>query len=233
MRRTPVTQKFFGWHYLSPITRIPDEYAQRLCNSKQVVLTDKRDPKNKWGLHNVERLSVHPSVWGGDRHNYANGENKGGAICDLPPVPVYKEKIWCMGHYQYKFHHPRIFIKVPRGKVVSCKWCRLKFVNMATDDDNDDDWEQRMNRINTTPETMEQLMVPYRRLNGQLSQSNFQDGKPPHPEVYKTVYDPNVFYAKYAPERMKQAQVEGGDHKLEAGDEHKHEHGPNCSHAHH
>jgi hypothetical protein len=218
MRKSTVSLRYWGWHYHSPLVKIPDEFAMRTANGKTVELTPKRDPKNKWGLHQVERQSVHPSVWGLERSNWANYNNKGGIICDVPPVPVYRKSIWCMGHIEWKQHHPRIFIKCPPGFVVSCKWCRLKFINMSTEDDNDDNWQKEWDKIAQTPETMEQLMTPYRQLGGRIRKSNFQDGKLPHPEVYKTVYNPNVFYAKYMPEKVveEQAQVEAGTEAEEA-----------------
>lgn len=219
MRRTLVVQRYHGWHYHSPLVRIPEEYSMRIANATVVEFTPKRDPKNKWGLLTVERASMHPSLMGHDRTNWVNYNNRGGVICDVPPVPVYRSKIFCVGQAQWKLHHPRIFIKCPKGMVVSCKWCRMKFINMATEEDNDEGWQKEWDKINQTPETMEQLLTPYRRLSGVLSTSNFQDGKDPHPEVYKTVYNPDVFYQKYFPEKCKNAnkQVEAGTAALEEG----------------
>jgi hypothetical protein len=220
LRRTPVSKKYYGWHYMSPMVRIPDEFHQRIANGKEVVLTPKRDPKNKWGLHTAERMNVHPSVWGLDRSNWVNYNNRGGIICDVPPVPVYRSHIWCCGQITWKQHHPRIYIKCPPNFVVSCKWCRIKYLNMSTDDDNDEDWQKEQDEIALKPETMEQLMTPYRRLHGVLGPSNFQDGQAPHPEVYKTVYNPDVFYSKYMPEKACSHQVGEGDKRLDDGHTH-------------
>lgn len=217
MRRTPVAAKYFGWNYFSPMIRIPEEYVSRLGDHKPVEFTPKRDPKNKWGLHNVERFSMHPSVWGQERANYSFNENKGGAICELPPVPVYRQQIWCMGQGSSLWHHPRIHIKCPRGMTVSCKWCRLKYINMSTDDDHDEDWQEVQHRIAMTPEKMEDLKAPRRTVDGILRESNFQTGcvgqdGEPDKFVYRTVYDPDSFYAKYFPEKCsKKPEVENAE----------------------
>ena len=213
LRRTSLARKQFTWHYISPLVELPHEYAQRVTNKKEGVETDRRDPKNYWGLHNIERFQVHPSVWGYERHNYGGMENKGGIICDVPPVPVYRANIWCMGHFQAKFHHPRIHIKVPPGKTIGCKWCRVKYINMSTDEDNDEDWEDAYYRINTTPESEEDLKKPWRNLDGVLRKSNFLDGQEPHPKVYKSVFDPQRYAVKRKGHDDHHGHDEHHDHK--------------------
>lgn len=193
LRRTSVRPTHFSSHYFGPMIEFPMEYAHRLTNKKVAEETPRRDPKNHWGLHNFEKWQVHPSIWGLERHNYGGQETRGGVTCDVPPIPVYRSQIWCQGHNQVGWLHPRIFIKVPRGKTIGCKWCRAKFINMSTEDDNDEGWEEDMQRINTTPETLKQLTTPFRDLAGVLRKSNFQDGKEPHPEVYKSVFNPERY----------------------------------------
>lgn len=188
-------------NFYSPPVIIPDHHWMRVANQKEVHLTDKKDPKNYHGRRNKDFFAkVNPSLWGLDRHNFANWDNKGGIIMDVPPVPVYRKYIWCIGHSQHRNFHPRIHIKVPRGKIVCCKWCRCKFLNMATDEDNDDNWEKDFEEIQTTPESKKDLMRPFRRMDGSWPKddNNFAEGVEPDRHIYRTVFDPmKNYYNKY------------------------------------
>ena len=202
LRRTVARRWQYGNHYYGPVVPLPEEFGQRLANPKPVHLTKFRDPKNEWGLHSKERVSMHPSISGLDRHNHSLFETRGGPIADVPPVPVYRQHIWCMGHHRQRFGHPRIFIKCPPMKVVACKWCRLKFINMATEEDNDEDWIEEMHEIATTPETEEELMQLHRTYEGVLRPSNYQDGATPDPFVHRSVFDPERYKWKKKGEKM-------------------------------
>lgn len=194
LRRNVGLRRFYGNHYLGPVVPMPEEYVMRVANAKQVKQTPLKDPKNKWGLHNVERVSAHPSSFGIDRHNFGLWESRGGTIGEIPPVPVYRQFIWCNGQQQmHHLSHPKIFIKVLPGQTVVCKWCRVKYINMASPEDNDENWKNDLHRIATTPETMESIQEPRRRLDGVLRDSNFQDGREPHPDVYRSAFDPERF----------------------------------------
>lgn len=180
--------------YYSPPVYMPLEYAQRVTNQKQLQFTHPRDPKYGWNTHIDELSALHPGLLGpGRKTPQVNYYSRGGLICEIPPVPVYREHIWCMGHGHFTLQHPRIFIKALKGQVVTCKWCRLKFINMATDEDNDEDWEEEEQKISTTPESPEDLMQPIRDLGGVLRSNPFQDDKTPDPHVYRTVFDPDRY----------------------------------------
>lgn len=198
-RVVPAGASLHGVNFYSPMVIMPDHHWQRITNQKEVHLTDRKDPKNYWGRRNKDFFAkVNPSMWGLDRHNHANWDNKGGLICDVPPVPVYRTYIWCIGHFVKDTFHPRIHIKVPRGKVIGCKWCRCKFINMSTDEDNDEDWEKDFYEINTTPESKKDLMRPFRTYEGTwpLNDSNFQ--MEPDKHHYRVVFDPmKNYYNKY------------------------------------
>jgi hypothetical protein len=197
MRSTPVALAFaYELHYYSPPVPFPEEYVSRVTNPKRVYTTRPRDPKNYWGLHNRELVSMHPSCSGLDRHNFSVYETKGGPICEIPPIPVYKSKVWCLGHHSVYFGHPRIFIKCPPGMVVTCKWCRVKFLNMATEEDNDENWKEEIHEIATTPEPLEAVLQVNRRIDGTLPPnfSNFLNPEEgPHPDVYKSVFNPEKY----------------------------------------
>lgn len=120
-------------------------------------------------------------------------DNGGGIGTDLPPIPVYRKYTWCMGHWTPGFAHPRIFMKCPKGQVIHCKWCRMKFINMSAEGDCDDDWEEEEHAIAVTPEKMEDILKPRRDLSGQIRYETIQDGKTPHPEVFKSVYNPEKY----------------------------------------
>jgi hypothetical protein len=219
MRRSVLALKTFGVSFTSPPTTIPDVFMQRVANQKQVTITEGKDPKNKWGLKNVEMLSAHTSIYGDDRWNYGHSGNRGGVHCDVPPIPVYRQQVWCQGTAAGATWsgHPKISIKVPRGKVIACKWCRLKYMNMATDDDNDENWKAKIEAINTKPETEGQLRAPVRQIRGVMPKdSNFQDGKEPHPWVYRTVFDPNVYYKEFEPERVVEKLTDGAAESTDA-----------------
>lgn len=180
-------------HY-SPPVYMPLEYASRVTNQKQLVFTHPKDPKYGWNTHVEELASLHPGILGpGRRTPQLNWYNRGGIICEIPPVPVYRQHIWCQGHSHFILQHPKIFIKCPPGEVVCCKWCRLKFINMATEDDNDDDWQEEEHKIATTPESAADLMQPIRDVGGVLRERPFQDGKEPDPHVYRSVFDPERY----------------------------------------
>ena len=201
-RHNVISTSLHGVNFYSPMVIMPEHYWQRVANQKQVELTDKRDPKFYLGKRNKEFLgsALHPSLWAGDRHNVAHFDNKGGMIMEAPPIPVYREKIWCIGQFVHRNFHPRIFLKVPRGKVIGCKWCRARFINMATDEDNDDDWEEVTNRIQKTPESKNDLMRPFRNINGVWPKNdrNFPEGVEPDQHIYRTVFDPlKNYYEKY------------------------------------
>lgn len=184
--------------YYSPPVYMPMEYASRVTNQKQLVFTHPKDPKYGWNTHINELASLHPGILGpGRKTPQLNYSNRGGIICEIPPVPVYREHIWCMGHGHYILQHPRIFIKCPQGKVVCCKWCRLKFINMSTKADNDDDWFEEEQKISTTPESEEDLMQPIRDMGGVLRNRPFQDDKEPDPHVYRAVFDPERYRWKH------------------------------------
>ncbi|EKF37758.1 hypothetical protein MOQ_002041 [Trypanosoma cruzi marinkellei] len=193
MRRSVVVLWTFSnntGHY-SPPVYMPLEYASRVTNQKQLVFTHPKDPKYGWNTHVEELASLHPGILGpGRRTPQLNWYNRGGIVCEIPPVPVYRQHIWCQGHSHFILQHPKIFIKCPPGVVVCCKWCRLKFINMSTEDDNDDDWESEEHKISTTPETVSDLMQPRRDIGGVLRDRPFQDGKEPDPHVYRSVFDP-------------------------------------------
>ncbi|EPY39092.1 hypothetical protein AGDE_04837 [Angomonas deanei] len=184
--------------YYSPPVYMPMEYAMRVTNQKPLRFTHPRDPKYGWNTHIDELAGLHPGLLGpGRKTPQVNYYNRGGIIGEIPPVPVYREHIWCMGHGHFILQHPRIFIKCPKNKVVACKWCRLKFINMSTEEDNDEDWEKEEHKIATTPETLEDLTQPIRDLGGVLRASPFQDGKEPHPHVYRSVFDPERYRHKH------------------------------------
>nr|CCC91117.1 unnamed protein product [Trypanosoma congolense IL3000] len=199
MRRSVVFLTFSNntGHY-SPPVYMPLEYASRVTNQKQLVFTHPKDPKYGWNTHIHELASLHPGLLGpGRRTPQLNWYNRGGIVCEIPPVPVYRDHIWCQGHSHYILQHPKIFIKCPPGEVVCCKWCRLKFINMATDEDNDNDWKEEEHKIATTPESAEDLMQPIRDLGGVLRQRPFQDGKDPDPHVYRSVFNPERYRWKH------------------------------------
>ena len=197
MRRTVpvlVTMGSTNNNFYSPPVYMPLEYAMRVTNQKKLEFVHPKDPKMTFNKH-VEQLgTLHPCLIGdGRKEPNPNNTERGGLMGDIPPVPVYRHHIWCMGHAHFVLQHPRIFIKCPPGKVVACKWCRLKFINMATVDDCDDDWKEVEHKIATTPESEEDLNTPYRNILGVLGTSNFQDGKTPHPDVYKSVFNPEKY----------------------------------------
>lgn len=184
--------------YYSPPVYMPLEYASRVTNQKQLQFTHPRDPKYTWNTGINELASLHPGLLGpGRKTPQLNYSNRGGIICEIPPVPVYREHIWCMGHSHFILQHPRIFIKCPRGKVVCCKWCRLKFINMSTETDNDDDWFEEEQKIATTPEAEEDLRQPIRDMGGVLRRNPFQDDKEPDPHVYRAVFNPDRYRWKH------------------------------------
>ena len=205
LRRTGIDRNVIntclqGITFYSPMVIMPDHYWMRIANQKEVEITPKRDPKNYFGRRNKDLLGpkLHPSLWGLDRHNHGNFDNKGGVICDVPPVPVYRTYIWCHGHFSYKYFHPRIHIKVPRGKMIGCKWCRCRFINMSTDDDNDEDWEKEMEEIQLTPESKKDLMRPFRTQGGVWPANDTNFINEPDPHVYRVVFDPmKHYYDKY------------------------------------
>ncbi|CCW61554.1 unnamed protein product [Phytomonas sp. EM1] len=180
--------------YYSPPVYMPLEYAMRVTNPKQLKFTHPRDPKFTYNTHIDELSSLHPGLLGpGRKSPQVNYSNRGGILCEIPPVPVYREHIWCMGHAHFTLQHPRIFIKCLRGKVTTCKWCHLKFINMSTDDDNDEDWYEEEQRIATMPELEKDLRQPIRDLGGVLRRNPFQDNKEPDPYVYRTVFNPDQY----------------------------------------
>lgn len=176
-------------HY-SPPVYMPLEYSQRISNPKPLEFMHPLDPKYGTNTHANQLASLHPGILGPGRKTPSfNFSNRGGIVCEIPPVPVYRQHIWCMGHAHFILQHPRIFIKCLPGKVVVCKWCRLKFINMSTAEDNDEDWREEEHKIATTPESEEDLNTPIRDLGGVLREK-FQDGKEPDPHVYRAVFDP-------------------------------------------
>lgn len=192
------TAKFFTYSdsrgYYSPPVYMPLEYASRVTNQKQLRFTHPRDPKYNYSTHMDELASLHPGLFGkGRKTPTLNYQNRGGIVCEIPPVPVYRDKIWCMGHGHYILQHPRIFIKCPPRKVVVCKWCRLKFINMSTAEDNDNDWFEEEQKISTTPESEADLLTPKRDMGGVLRECAFQDDKMPDKHVYRSVFDPERY----------------------------------------
>ena len=179
--------------YFGPAPYIPTEYVMRFANTKQLVFMDPKDPKFGWNTHAHQLANVAP-LWGGNggKNPNVNFFAKSGFITEIPPVPVYRQHIWCMGHMQALQGHPRINIKCMPGKVTVCKWCRLKFINMSTPEDNDDDWREVEHKIATTPESYEDLMTPVRDVGGCLRMNRFQeDGPDPH--VYRAVLNPEPY----------------------------------------
>lgn len=192
MRRSNVLRTFSNntGHY-SPPVYMPLEYASRVTNQKQLVFSHPRDPKYGWNTHVEELSALHPGVFGrGRKTPTVNYYNRGGIICEIPPVPVYRAQIWCQGHSHFILQHPKIFIKCPPNEVVSCKWCRLKYINLATEEDNDEDWVKEEHKISTTPERLEDIVQPYRDIGGVVRQTPFQDGKEPDPHAYRSVFNP-------------------------------------------
>ena len=199
-RSTPllITLGSTNSNFYSPPVYMPLEYTMRVTNSKQMDWLHPKDPKNKYNAHVDQIGALHPSLVGdGRKEPNPNYTERGGLMGDIPPVPVYRKHIWCMGHAHFVLQHPRIFIKCPPRQVVCCKWCRLKFINMSEEGDCDDDWEAVEHKIATTPESEEDLRLPYRDITGVLRDSNFQDGKEPHPEVYKSVFNPEKYKWKH------------------------------------
>lgn len=177
--------------YYSPPVYMPLEYASRITNAKPLRFTNPRDPKYTWNTGINEVAALQPGLLGiGRKTPTVYYYNHGGIVCEIPPVPVYRNHIWCMGHSHFILQHPRIFIKCPPRKVVTCKWCRLKFINMASEEDNDNGWFEEEHRIATTPESEEDLHKPMRDIIGVLRTERFQDGKEPDPQVYRAVYNP-------------------------------------------
>mmetsp|Transcript_69283 Transcript_69283/g.80839 ORF Transcript_69283/g.80839 Transcript_69283/m.80839 type:complete len:237 (+) Transcript_69283:27-737(+) len=184
-------------HYGPPVY-MPLEYTMRIANLKPLEFMKPTDPKYTWNTHMDQIASLTPGLFGHGRkvptYNYSN---KGGIPCEIPPIPVYREHIWCMGHAHFILQHPRIFIKCLPGKVTVCKWCRCKFINMSTAEDNDNDWREEEHKIATTPESLEDLNKPIRDLGGVLRQRRFQDDKQPDPHVYRAVFDPERYRWKH------------------------------------
>lgn len=206
-------------NYFAPLIPFPEEYAQRIANKKQVVLTDLKDPKNKWGTRNFDHGAVHPSYFSLERHNFGGYETRAGPVCDIPPVPVYRSKIFCRGHMMMKCFHPVIFIKCPPNKVVTCKWCRTKFINMATEDDNDDDWEEEAFDIMRTPEKPEDAFRPFRGIDGVLRPTFGPEG--PHPHVFRSVFDPEKYkFSLKQSTCSHEALPEGKSHQKEGESSH-------------
>lgn len=173
---------------------MPLEYASRVTNQKQLRFTNPKDPKMGWNTHIYELASLHPGLMGHGRKTPSlNWTSNGGIVCEIPPTPVYREHIWCQGHAHFILQHVRFFIKCPPGKVVSCKYCRMKYINMSTAEDNDEDWFEEEQKIATTPESEEDLRQPIRDLGGVLRENPFQDGKEPHPDVYRSVFNPERY----------------------------------------
>ena len=221
LRRSVVPKRYFGWHYQSPVVHFPPEYAIRIAGS--IRLTDPKDPKNKWGQHNLDMGGGHHNHLFGsyDNNSFGPFESSLNTTNDIPPVPVYTDRIWCAGmaHRTNLNYHPKIYIKVPRGgAIVYCKWCGLKYTNMATSDDNDDDWRGACDRIAQTPETLAELRRPFRKWTGELFKSNFQDGKEPHRQLFRTAYNPqDHYYSKYFSGTFAKRATGKLDHVVENG----------------
>lgn len=184
-------------HYGPPVY-MPLEYAQRISNPKQLEFMHPHDPKYEYNTHAKQLASLSPGILGyGRKSPSVNFNSKGGIPCEIPPIPVYRQHIWCMGHAHFILQHPRIFIKCLPGKVMVCKWCRCKFINMSTAEDNDEDWVEEEHKIATTPESLEDLNTPIRDMGGVLRQRRFQDDKQPDPFVYRSVFDPERYRWKH------------------------------------
>jgi len=235
MLRRCVARRYHGHHYVnyySPVTEIPFEYTSRLEPKVIPTMTDLRDPNNRWGLWNYERGKGVPQGNGHNRNSHLLDTipmARAGPVCDLPPVPVYRQQIWCMGNGGgcYMSRHPRIHIKVPRGKVVICKWCRIKYINMGTDDDNDEDWQKVCDFIGKRPETKKQAMRRHRDILGRQYPNAYPNG--PNPEIYRTWInepDPEPEYPPKdnfnLPEGYKgQNQIEGSTNPQIESNEHQ------------
>eukprot|EP00759_Apiculatamorpha_spiralis_P018104 PhF_6_TR24426/c0_g1_i1/m.33785 len=189
-------------NFYSPVTEIPVEYTMRLAPKVMPRATEPRDPNNRWGLLNYERGLAQPIAFSHKRDTHLLDNvmplPRAGPITELPPVPVYREHIWCQGQISCGGRHYRIFIKCPPGKVTQCKWCRMKYLNMATDDDNDEDWQEICNAAMLRPETREQGMRPHRSVGGTWYPNPYPNG--PHPEVYRTWVEQDAAKEKAAQE---------------------------------
>lgn len=205
MRRSNISLSvggLFGWSYHQPPQPFPKEYVFRVATD--IKLTPKRDPKNKWGRHNFDMGAAHPNhlTGAGDNNNFGSDRSAVGTQNDIPPIPIYRQHIQCQGMSMRTGlnFHPKMNIKVKPGTTKYCKWCGLKYINMATVDDSDENWKAECEEIQLTPETMAELKRPFRSYLGELPRysSNFQDEKEPHPDLYPTVYNPAAYFKKYA-----------------------------------
>lgn len=243
MRKTTLVLGSYVNHtgHYSPPVYMPLEYTMRVTNPKPLEFMHPNDPKFAVNTHIMQIASLAPGLFGhGRKSPTVNFNSKGGILCEIPPIPVYREHIWCMGHAHFILQHPRIAIKCIPGKVVCCKWCRCKFINMGTKEDNDDDWAEEEHKIATTPESEEDLNKPIRDLGGVLRESRFQDGKTPDPHVYRSVFNPERYrwhhehheyethpaYADKTNEITGEAASAGAIEGGACAD-------PNCSHSHH
>ena len=181
-------------NYYGPAPFLPYEYCARLANRKPVKLSNPTDPKFTWKTFETEVGSIHPAFFGkGKGTPSVINDHQGGPGGDMPPIPVYRKSILCMGHYSPMYNHPRMFIKTLPGKIAYCKWCRLKFINMSGEGDCDDNWEEEQHAIAVSPETMADIKKPRRDVLGQILPSNFANGAEPDPDVHKSVYNPEKY----------------------------------------
>jgi hypothetical protein len=183
-------------HFHSPPTDIPPDIVMRIANAKQLVLMDTKDPKFGINTHVDQVASCIPTLHGkGGRNPSVNYFTRSGLMQEIPPIPVYRKHIWCNGHIKQHQGHPMINIKCLPGKVTQCKWCRLKFINMSSPDDCDDDWQEVEHKIATTPESKEDLMTPWRGPMGELREKVFMNE--PDPFVYRAVLNPEKYRWKH------------------------------------
>ena len=193
LRRTPTVKGQFTYKYFGPTTPFPPEYYGRIANKKPIELTKPRDPKNAWGLHNKEWTSAHPSQAGIDRYNFSLYERRGGPILDTPPVPVYRKHVYCTGTQKNTPNHPVFHMVIRPNQTAICKYCRVKYINMMDEENDDTNWRAEIHKIATTPEPMTEVLLPTRMMDGVLPMSNFQDGNVPCPLTYKSVYYPEKY----------------------------------------
>ena len=203
MRRSQVlaVPGLYGWSYHQPPQPFPKEYLFRIAG--EIKITPKRDPKNKWGRHNMDMASGYPNYMNGpmDNRHFGSDISFTNTTADIPPIPVYRQHIQCQGMITRTGlnYHPKMNIKVKPMTVKYCKWCGLKYINMSTADDTDENWKAECDKIQQTPETMPELMRPFRSYLGELPRykANFQDDKEPHRDLFPTVYNPAAYFEQY------------------------------------
>lgn len=183
-------------NYWGPPVDLPPELVMRIANAKQMVFMDTKDPKFGINTHIDQMATIIPTLHGkGGKNPSVNYFTRSGLTFEIPPVPVYRQQIWCTGQMKTGTGHPKISIKCMPGKVTSCKWCRLKYINMSTPDDCDDDWREVEHKIATTPESMEDLLTPWRGVQGELRAEVFMFE--PDPFVYRAVMNPEKYRWKH------------------------------------